>query len=106
MVQTNRLTELLVLKELTVSATTYGEAIEIYRPIKALYASITTQRGDRNFTAPGAVYTDSISFYTRFFDVSDKKKLRVEYNGDDYVIENITTVQRNKATILECKSVK
>jgi hypothetical protein len=106
MVQTARLTERLILKELTVSANTYGEVISIYRPVATIYASITSQRGSTSFNAPGTTYSDSISFYMRYLGILEKKKYIVEYGLNDYEIENITHVSRNAATIIECVTAK
>jgi len=107
MIQTNKLTELIKAKELyTVSATTYGEAIETYKTIATLYASITTQRGNTSFNnLPGNVYSDSISFYMRYFPAC-KKGIRIEYNCQDYEISNFTHIQRNQATVIDCIAVK
>lgn len=107
MIQTSKLTEMLKVKELcAVSATTYGEAIETYATIATIYASITTQRGNTTFNnLPGNVYSDSISFYMRYYP-SCKKGIRIEYNCQDYEVINFTHVQRNQATIIECIGVK
>jgi head-tail adaptor len=105
MVQTNKLTELLTIKELTVSATTYGEAIETYKPVLYVYGSIINQKGNTTFTAPGAVYNDAITFYLRYLPILQKKKYRIEYGGKDYEINNVTMVQRNAATVIDCSAV-
>ncbi|SKC53509.1 head-tail adaptor protein [Ohtaekwangia koreensis] len=107
MIQTNKLTELLKVKELyTVSATTYGEPIESYKTVATIYATITNQRGNISFNSlPGNVYSDSISFYMRYFPAC-KKGTRIEYNCQDYEVINFTHVQRNQATIIECIGIK
>lgn len=108
MVIGGKLTEKLIIKTLSVSATTYGEVISTYTPWKTVYASITTQRGNKGFdsSVQGNIYTDSISFYLRYYKLGDdKKQYRIEYNGQDYDIDNITVVQRNKALVIDCRSV-
>src|SRR5687768_5195214 len=106
MVQAAKLTERLIIKELTISATSYGEAVEIFKPVLIVYASISNQRGNTTFNQlPGNVYADSISFYLRYLPITDKKKYRIEYNGDDYEITNISTVQRSRATVIDCINV-
>jgi head-tail adaptor len=105
MIQTAKLTERLVLKEIAFSATTAGEVIEICRPIAVVYASIVNQRGDAGFKSnTGLVYTDNISFYMRYRNL-DPKSTVIEYNGEDYGIDNITHVSRN-ATVIDCNKSK
>ena len=107
MVQAAKLTEKLIFKELTVSATTYGETIETFKPVLIVYASITNQKGNTNFNQlPGNVYSDDISFYMRYIPITDKKKYRIEYNSNDYEITNVTSIQRNRATVIDCIGVR
>jgi len=103
-IQTNRLSELIIIKELTISATTYGETINVYKPVKYIYASILNQKGDTRFKM-GNVYEDTISFFCRYQKIQ-KKGIRIEYNCQDYDVINITTVQRNQNTIIDCIAVQ
>lgn len=109
MVLAGKLTEKLIIKTLSVSGTSYGEVISDYTPWKTVYASITTQRGNKSFDSAiqGDVYRDTISFYMRYYKLGvDKKQYRIQYNGQDYDIKNITVVQRNKAIVIDCVAVK
>lgn len=105
MIQTNKLTEKLIIKHITTSASTYGEVVNIYKPICTVFASITSQRGNMAFNENnGNIYNDNISFYMRFKNL-DKKKTVIEYNCEDYQINNITNIGRT-ATIIDCELSK
>jgi head-tail adaptor len=105
---TARLTEILVIKQLTTSASTEGIAVQYWRPVKTIAASITNQRGNLAFDSEylGATYTDNVSFYCRFQRGLKKKETRIEWQCKDYEVINITTVQRNVATVIDCVGVK
>ena len=108
MVLSAKLTEKLILKTLTVSASTIGEPIEIFSTVKTFYASITTQRGNRSFdsTVQSETYTDSVAFYTYFFRLDNpKKQYRIEYNGELYEVMNFTPIQR-EAVVIDCRRIK
>jgi len=105
---TARLTEKLTIKELTTSATTEGIAVQYWRPIKTIAASITSQRGNMTFDGEylGETYTDNVSFYCRYIRGLKKKETRIEWNCQEYEIINTATVQRNVATVIDCVGVK
>lgn len=105
MVTTSRLSELVSIQKLAVSGNTFGAPVEVWSHFANVYMSINTQRGNTNFTAPGNVYNDSISFYGRYIPIA-KKGFRLIYKGDVYEFTNVTVVQRNQAIILDCTSVE
>jgi head-tail adaptor len=107
MIQANKLTELLIIKQLSaVSATTTGEPIEIYSVVARVYGSVLNQKGNNKFNENGGNnYFDGISFYLRYLPLC-KKGLRVEYNGKDYQVENFTHVRRAEATTINLIGVK
>jgi head-tail adaptor len=102
-VQTSRLTEKLEILQLaTVSASTYGEAVQTYKVVQTIYASILAEKGNTSFDSPGTTYNNSISFYGRYIPMLNKKDFRIRYCEEDYRIEEITHVSRNAATIIRC----
>ncbi len=100
MVQTAKLTEKLLVQELTVSGSSFGENIEIWKTKYVIYGSITTQKGNLRQSTDKETYTDVISFYCRYINL-DKKGVRIYYNGEAYKIINLTNVQRNQATVID-----
>lgn len=109
MVIAGKLTEKLIIKTLTVSATTLGEPVETYSTYKTIYASITNQKGNNSFNTdlPGHVYTDRISFFARYMKLpNDVKTYRIDYKGKLYKIINLTTIQRNVATVIDLEVAK
>jgi SPP1 family predicted phage head-tail adaptor len=106
MIQTNRLTELIKIKVLSTSGSSYGEVIETYKPVLDVWATVLTEKGQMSFNAPGNVYNNTISFYMRYLPIVERKKYRVEHDGQDYEIEEITHVSRRAATIIRVRGVK
>ncbi len=109
MIQSARLTELLIIQRLDVSGTSYGGVIENWCDYKTVYASIITQRGNTSFN-DGNHYQDTISFYLRWIPLQ-KKGYRIKYKGNCndftyYEINNLTTIQRNQALVIDCSSVE
>lgn len=105
MIQTNRLTERLVISEIVSSATTIGQVVDTLEPVAVVYGTLLQQRGSIDTTRlPVAVYADEISFYCRFLDISNKKKYKLEYQERVYNIKEINHVgNRNReATIIRC----
>jgi hypothetical protein len=63
-------------------------------------ASILSEEGNMNFTAPGRVYNNSVAFYTRYLAMMNKKSFRMRYQDTVYKIEGVTDVARNQATVI------
>ena len=109
MIQTNRLTEKLTIKELITSATTEGIPVKIWVTRKTIYATLLNQRGNFNFdsTYLGDTYEDTASFYCRYIDLPKKNTL-VTWNCKEYSIMNIshTGPRRKSETIIDCKGVQ
>jgi head-tail adaptor len=99
-----RLTEKLIIEYLTTSTNEYGGTDETWEAVATIGASIVNQKGSLRFDKQVASgeYFDSISFYCRYIRDIDKKAYRVLYNNEPYKIINVTTVQRNQNTVLEC----
>lgn len=103
--QTNKLTEELLVKTIAHSATTTGEVVHIYKPAFKIWASKTSQRGSMNYQENfGKNYSDTLSFYMRYRAL-DTKKIVIEYQEKDYEIVSIENVAR-EATIIECRAIQ
>jgi hypothetical protein len=107
-IDTARLTERITILQQSISATTMLERVETYTPVKIIAATILNQRGSTSFDN-GYVYSDRLSFFVRYLPIislADKKKFLIEYNCQRYEIENITTVGRREATIIDVVGIR
>lgn len=105
-ISTRRLTEKLTILEIAMSASTIGQPVETLTPVLTVYGSILNEKGSMTFNAPGNVYNNALSFYLRYLSIIDKKKYKIQYRDETYRIDEITHVQRNKATIIRCSIAK
>jgi head-tail adaptor len=105
MITAARLTEYLIIEQLSVSANTFGEQVKTYSVIYKGYFSIMNDAGNRSFNE-GSNYSSIVTFYGRYIPNLMKKGIRVKYNDEYYTIEEITNVQRNRATIIRCVNTK
>lgn len=109
MIITAKLTERIEILLTEYTTDSIGSPVESTRTIAKVAASITTQRGNNRFSTDvsGFNYEDNISFYLRYRQLDKpKKQYRIKYKEQVYRIINITTVQRNKALVIDCELVK
>ena len=105
MIQSNKLTELITIEQLTVSGNSYGEQVQTWSTIYKGYFSLLNDSANTKFD-DGSNYVNSISFYGRFIPNLQKKGVRIIYNDLEYQIDEITNVQRNRAIIIRCINAK
>lgn len=106
---TAKLNEKIIIEQLTVSASTNYENIEIYVPIKSIYVSILNDnRTDNNQSMnisfdQGSTLNNSIRFYSRYLnlpiDLKNLKQFRVTYKNNHYYIISLYDVDRNTTII-------
>ncbi|HYG03021.1 MAG TPA: hypothetical protein VD927_11295 [Chryseosolibacter sp.] len=104
---TAKLNTLFTLSELSFSANTIGQALEIQTPIYTFYGSIMKESGNKYYkpSLPGDVYNNTLNIYCRYntiFNQPSKKKYRLSFNNTDYEIQEFTIVGRNEAIIIRC----
>lgn len=99
-VQIAKLTEKLELQQLTISATTVGESIEVWKTVRTIWASQQNQKGSLANKGFDLAAMNSYVFYCRYtpFDI---KATSVLYNGQRYKVTNINHVPFREATIIE-----
>ena|SRR5579871_1752266 len=95
-----KLTEKIELQELTISATTYGQPVEVWTTFRTIWGTQQAQKGKLLNNAYNQYSMDYISLYCRYTPFN-RKGTAIFYNGQRYKTFNVNHVPFREATIID-----